>query len=110
MTEKQNYSDLLFRQKMNKNCFFVAQLGDFNTILRTSAMPGAKPMATKWLKEIIRTHFPHLHTKELGEWKKLGQDGACREVQELGSLSIQPFPIYAMKPDGSTFRIQSIFF
>ena len=96
---------------MNKDPhFFVAQLGDHNTLLRTSAIPGAKPMATKWAREIIRTHYPDNADPLMTKWLKSYKDGWRREVKDIGPLLLHPFPLYAMWPDGKVFRIQSIFF
>ena len=96
---------------MNKDPhFFVAQLGNHNTVLRTSAVPGAKPMATKWAREIIRTHYPEITGPKMGGWGKSSKDGWRREIEDIGILSLDPLPLYAMWPDGKVFRIQSIFF
>ena len=96
---------------MNKDPhFFVAQLGDHNTVLRTSAIPGAKPTATKWAREIIRTDYPDITEPKMTQWLKSSKDGWCRKVEGIGTLSLDPLPLYAMCPTGDTFRIQSIFF
>ena len=96
---------------MNKDPhFFVAQLNDHNTVLRTSAIPGAKPMATKWAREMIRTHYPDTTEPKMISWVKCAKDGWWREVEGIGTLSLDPHPLYAMLPSGNTFRIQSIFF
>ena len=96
---------------MNKDPhFFVAQLGEHNTVLRTSAVPGAKPMATKWAREIIRTDYPDITDPTMGSWGKSAKGGWQRTVDGIGTLSLDPFPLYAMWPTGKVFRIQSIYF